>query len=87
MTILELLVFACLGSGCAWLAESLVPNSVPGGILVSATFGIAGAWLGSTLLGSLGPDVAGVSLVPAIFGSILFVFALSIGAHSKRAIL
>ncbi len=83
---LELLLFVCLATGCAWLAESLIPNAVPGGMVVSALVGIIGAWLGTTLFGRFGPGVAGVALVPAIFGSMLLVFGLALLSRSRRTV-
>jgi uncharacterized membrane protein YeaQ/YmgE (transglycosylase-associated protein family) len=87
MTILGFVLFVCLAGGCAWLAEQLVPNAVPGGLPVTAVVGIMGAWLGTTLFGQFGPQVAGIALVPAIFGAILFVFAVTLGARAKRVTL
>ncbi len=81
---MEFALFICIAVGCAWLAEQLVPKAVPGGIPVSATVGVVGAWLGSTLIGRFGPEVAGVTLVPGILGSIVFVFALTLASRAKR---
>ena len=84
MTILGFIIFLCVAAGCAWLAESLVPNVVPGGFLVSALLGIIGGWLGTMLFGHFGPEVGGVTLVPTIFGSMLFVFLLTLLSRSSR---
>jgi uncharacterized membrane protein YeaQ/YmgE (transglycosylase-associated protein family) len=61
-----------------------VPNSVPGGFLTSAIVGIIGAWIGGNLVGHVGPDLAGVALVPCILGSALLVFLLSLVSGSLR---
>ena len=53
-----------------------MPNSVPGGFLTSAIVGIIGAWIGGSLIGHFGPDLAGVALIPCILGSALLVFGL-----------
>jgi uncharacterized membrane protein YeaQ/YmgE (transglycosylase-associated protein family) len=87
MMIMGFVLLVCLAAGCALLAESLVPNAVPGGFPVSATVGLIGAWIGSSMFSQFGPQVADISLVPAIFGSILFVFALSLGARARRVTL
>ncbi len=66
---------------CAAIAERLVPNTVPGGFFTSAVVGIIGGWLGVTLIGNLGPDLAGVPLLPCIIGSAIFVFVVSLVAR------
>jgi len=86
MNILSLILFLIVASVCAFLAERLVPNSVPGGFLTSAIVGIIGAWIGGGLIGHFGPDLAGVALIPCILGSALFVFLLSLisGGFRRR---
>jgi uncharacterized membrane protein YeaQ/YmgE (transglycosylase-associated protein family) len=88
MSILSFILFLIVASVCAFLAERLVPNSVPGGFLTSAIVGIIGAWIGGSLIGHFGPDLAGVALVPCILGSAILVFLLSLvsgGLRSRRA--
>jgi uncharacterized membrane protein YeaQ/YmgE (transglycosylase-associated protein family) len=63
------------------LAERLVPGSIPGGFLTSAIVGIIGAWIGGSMVGPIGPSLAGVSLLPCILGSALLVFLLSLFSH------
>src|SRR5438477_6689206 len=66
MSILAFILFLIVAAACAWIAEAIVPGAVPGGFLVSAIVGILGAWLGASLFGHFGPDLAGVPLLPAI---------------------
>ena len=85
------LMFICyllVAAACAWVAEYLVPGRVPGGFLTSAIVGVIGAWLGSSLMGSLGPSLAGVPLLPAIVGSalLIFLFSLLSGALYRRGV-
>jgi uncharacterized membrane protein YeaQ/YmgE (transglycosylase-associated protein family) len=86
MNILSFILFLIVASVCAFLAERLVPNAVPGGFLTSAIVGIIGAWIGGGLMGHFGPDLAGVALIPCILGSALFVFLLSLisGGFRRR---
>lgn len=87
MSILSFLLFLLVAAACAWLAESFVPNSVPGGFFSSAIVGILGAWIGGSMFGSIGPALEGVSLTPCILGSAVFVFLftlLSRGFHGRR---
>ena len=43
-----------------------------------------GAWIGGSLIGHLGPDLAGVSLIPCILGSAIFVFLFSLISRSIK---
>jgi uncharacterized membrane protein YeaQ/YmgE (transglycosylase-associated protein family) len=78
MSILSFLLFLLVAAACAWIAEALVPGSIPGGFLVTAVVGVLGAWIGASLFGNFGPVLAGVSLLPAIIGSALLVFLFSL---------
>jgi Transglycosylase associated protein. len=57
---------------------------MPGGFLTAVIFGIIGAWIGTSLMGSMGPSLAGVSVLPAILGSALFIFIISLVAGTVR---
>jgi uncharacterized membrane protein YeaQ/YmgE (transglycosylase-associated protein family) len=81
MGILSFILFLFVAAACAYLAERLVPGAIPGGFLTSAIVGIIGAWVGGSMLGALGPSLAGVSLIPCILGSALLVFLLSLFSH------
>ena len=78
MSILSFILFLIVAACCAYIAERLVPGSVPGGFFTSAIVGIIGAWIGGSLIGHIGPDLAGISLLPAILCSAVFVFILSL---------
>lgn len=81
MGILSFILFLIVAAACAWIAEALVPGVIPGGFLTSAIFGVIGAWIGTSLLGHMGPDLAGVALIPCILGSALLVFLVSLVSH------
>jgi uncharacterized membrane protein YeaQ/YmgE (transglycosylase-associated protein family) len=85
MSILGFILFLIVAAVCAGIAEMLVPGAVPGGFFASAIVGIIGAWIGTALFGSLGPSLAGVPLLPAILGSAIFVFLLSLISRARRA--
>jgi uncharacterized membrane protein YeaQ/YmgE (transglycosylase-associated protein family) len=84
MGILSLILFLIVAAACAFIAERLVPNSMPGGFFVSALVGIIGAWVGGSLIGHFGPDLGGVALLPCILGSAVFVFLFSLISRSVR---
>ena len=78
MSIIGLILFLIVAAVCAYIAEMLVPGRVPGGFFTSAIVGIIGAWLGTSLMGHLGPDLEGIPLIPCILGSAIFIFILSL---------
>jgi len=78
MSILGFLLFLIVAAVCAWIAEAVVPGRVPGGFLASAIVGIIGAWVGTSLFGHFGPDLGGVSILPAIIGSAILVFGMAL---------
>jgi uncharacterized membrane protein YeaQ/YmgE (transglycosylase-associated protein family) len=78
MTVLGFILFLIVAAVCAWIAEYMVPGTIPGGFLTSAIVGIIGAWIGGSLFGNFGPALAGVALVPTIIGSAILVFGLAL---------
>lgn len=78
MSILAFILFLIVAAACAYLGELLVPGTIPGGFITSAIVGIIGAWVGSSVMGSFGPSLAGVALIPCILGSAIVVFLLAL---------
>lgn len=78
MSILSFILFIIVAAVCAWIAAAVVPGRIPGGFLAAAIVGVIGAWIGASLFGNFGPDLAGVPLLPAIIGSGVLVFALAL---------
>ncbi|MBY0358272.1 MAG: GlsB/YeaQ/YmgE family stress response membrane protein [Candidatus Obscuribacterales bacterium] len=78
MELVAFILFILVAAACAGIAEALVPGQVPGGFLMSALVGIIGAWVGASLFGHMGPDLAGIPLLPAIIGSALLIFGLKL---------
>lgn len=84
MDIIAIICYLVVAAVCAFIAEKCVPGVVPGGFLTAAIVGIIGAWVGGSLIGHFGPDLAGVSLVPCILGSAILVFGLSLCSRGFR---
>jgi uncharacterized membrane protein YeaQ/YmgE (transglycosylase-associated protein family) len=84
MGLLSFILFLIIAAACAWIAERLVPNVVPGGFFTSAIVGVIGAWVGGSLIGHFGPDLAGIALIPCILGSALTVFLVSLCSRGFR---
>ena len=81
MSILSFILFLIVAACCAYIAERLVPNAVPGGFFTTAIIGVLGAWIGSAVMGSFGPALQGVALLPCILGSAIFVFLFTLAAR------
>ncbi|MEH7252911.1 MULTISPECIES: GlsB/YeaQ/YmgE family stress response membrane protein [Bacillaceae] len=67
-----------VGGVIGWLAGLIMGRDIPGGIIGNIIAGFVGAWLGTLLLGNWGPNVANFAIIPAIIGSIVLVFLLSL---------
>lgn len=84
MGILAVILYLVVAAVCAYIAERFVPGMIPGGFFVTAVVGVIGAWIGGSLLGHFGPDLAGVALIPCILGSAILVFVLSVCSRGFR---
>jgi uncharacterized membrane protein YeaQ/YmgE (transglycosylase-associated protein family) len=86
MSILGFILFLIVAAVCAWIADYLVPGTIPGGFFTAAIFGIIGAWIGESAFGSFGPALAGVPLIPAILGSAILIFVLALISRGFRRV-
>jgi uncharacterized membrane protein YeaQ/YmgE (transglycosylase-associated protein family) len=84
MSIFGFFLFLIVASTCAFTAEKVVPNRVPGGFFTSVIFGVVGGFIGGVLIGPLGPELAGVALIPCLLGSAAFVLVLTLLANGVR---
>lgn len=73
-----------IGGIIGWLAGMIIGRDVPFGIVGNIIAGFVGAWLGSLILGDWGPSVADFAIIPALIGSIVFVFILSLILRGTR---
>lgn len=72
--LMMLLVAALVGLA----AEALVPGKqLEHGWLGATGAGLVGSWLGSHLLGTVGPVLMGVPLIPALVGAVLVCVLVS----------
>jgi uncharacterized membrane protein YeaQ/YmgE (transglycosylase-associated protein family) len=85
MGILSFILYLLIAATCAAIAEYFVPGRAPGGFLATAIIGVLGAWLGSSLMGHMGPDLAGVAILPAIIGAGILVFLMGLLKGRKFA--
>ncbi len=68
-TIWVIIVGAVIGA----IASVIINRDMPWGWVGNIIGGLVGAWLGETLLGAWGPNIAGMAIVPAIVGAIVVV--------------
>lgn len=72
-----------VGGIIGWLVQVIMNKDVPGGIIGNIILGILGSVLGGWLLGDLGPEVAGIAIIPAILGAILLTLLYSFIASRR----
>jgi len=71
-TLVSFLLFVLIAGICGAIGEGIAGGKVGPGFLGSFIVGIIGAWIGNMLL-RIGPEFAGIYIIPAIIGSVLFV--------------
>ncbi|MDN6967336.1 GlsB/YeaQ/YmgE family stress response membrane protein [Oenococcus sp. UCMA 17063] len=69
----ELIVGAIIGA----IAGALTSKGQAMGWIANIVAGLVGSWLGESLLGSWGPVVAGMALIPSIIGAVIVVIIVS----------
>lgn len=75
---LDVIISIIIAIVIGYIGEALVKFNMPAGILGAMVAGFVGSWLGTLLLGSWGPVIAGFAVIPAILGAALFVFLLGL---------
>lgn len=73
-TLWTLLVGGIIGAFAGYLTSRDLPMGWIGNIIA----GLIGSWLGQSLLGSWGPIVAGMALLPSILGAVILVLLTSL---------
>src|SRR5438270_4599608 len=74
--IIGLLLTLVVAGLIGWAADAVVPGRLPGGWVGAVLAGIVGGFVGHLLLQArhrprIGPDIAGVDLVPAFVGGVV----------------
>ncbi len=60
------------------LAGAIVRGSLPWGWVGAVLAGLLGSWLGTRLVGTLGPVIFGVPLIPALVGALVLALGISV---------
>ena len=69
----SLIIGAVIGA----IAGTITGRGNSMGWIANIIAGLVGSWLGQALLGSWGPSLAGMALVPSIIGAIILVLIVS----------
>jgi uncharacterized membrane protein YeaQ/YmgE (transglycosylase-associated protein family) len=71
------IIMIIVGGLIGWLAGAILGKDIPGGILGNIIAGLIGSALGSKILGTWGPVLGGVPIIPALIGAIVLILIVS----------
>ncbi|WP_059102947.1 GlsB/YeaQ/YmgE family stress response membrane protein [Shouchella shacheensis] len=74
---MSILITIIVGGLIGWAAGAITGRGVPFGIIGNIIAGLIGANLGTWLLGSVGPQLGGFHIIPALLGAIILVLIVS----------
>ncbi|KRK56257.1 integral membrane protein [Lentilactobacillus hilgardii DSM 20176 = ATCC 8290] len=78
MMMLSLIWTLIIGGVIGAIAGAITSRNLPLGWIGNIVAGLVGAWLGQALLGSWGPQLAEIAIVPAVVGAVILVFLVSL---------
>ena len=67
-----------VGGIIGWIAGLIMGKDIPGGILGNIIAGIVGSWVCTAILGHWGPQLGKIHIFPALIGSIILIFIVSL---------
>ena len=76
----ELIVGGVIGV----IAGAITSRDLPAGWIGNVVAGLVGSWLGGSIFGDFGPQVAGMALIPSILGAVILVLLASVFMSSIR---
>ena len=65
------------------LADAVVPGKLPWGWVGAILAGLVGSWLGVLILGSRGPALFGIPIIPGFVGAVILAFLLSFVSKNR----
>lgn len=74
---LHLIWVLIIGAVIGIIAGAITKQDLPAGWIGNIVGGLVGSWLGEKLLGSWGPHIAGMALIPSIIGAVILVILIS----------
>ncbi|TCD45933.1 GlsB/YeaQ/YmgE family stress response membrane protein [Streptococcus sp. X16XC17] len=66
-----------VGGVIGLIAGAITKKGGSMGIVANVVAGLVGSWVGQSLLGSFGPSLAGMALIPSIIGAVIVVALVS----------
>ncbi|MBS0949869.1 GlsB/YeaQ/YmgE family stress response membrane protein [Weissella minor] len=72
-TIWMLIIGAVIGA----IGGAITSKGASMGWIANIAAGLVGSWLGESLLGSWGPSLAGMALIPSVLGAMIVVIVVS----------
>ena len=76
----RLLVGGIIGAFAGYLSSRDLPMGWIGNIIA----GLLGSWLGEKIIGSWGPQLSGMAIVPSILGAVILVVITSFIFNMKK---
>ncbi|MDI1478894.1 GlsB/YeaQ/YmgE family stress response membrane protein [Polyangium sp. y55x31] len=77
-SVLGVLVTLAIAAIVGWIADRIVPGRLPYGWAGAMVAGLLGSWIGSLLIGHVGPTIARIPIIPAILGAVIVAFAVQL---------
>jgi uncharacterized membrane protein YeaQ/YmgE (transglycosylase-associated protein family) len=75
---LGVLILLLVAGFVGWIADEVVPGTIPYGWLGAIIAGLVGSWIGVRLFGTFGPSLAGIPILPAIIGAIILAVIVNL---------
>jgi uncharacterized membrane protein YeaQ/YmgE (transglycosylase-associated protein family) len=84
--ILTLIFAGLIGLLAERITTRIAPSEMPFGFLGAIFAGIIGSWLGSLLLGHVGPVIFGIPVISALVGAIIvtLIYSLVVGRAYRQ---
>ena len=73
-----------IGGLIGWIASLIIGKDVPGGIIGNIIAGFIGSMIGQAIFGSMGPEIGGFAVIPAILGAVILIFIVSLILRAVR---
>ena len=72
-----LLITLLVAGFIGWLADRIVPGTIPYGFVGAIVLGLLGSWLGGHFI-HFGPHLAGLALIPGLIGALILALAVQL---------
>ncbi|KRN76624.1 hypothetical protein IV67_GL000125 [Weissella minor] len=66
-----------IGAVIGAIGGAITSKGASMGWIANIAAGLVGSWLGESLLGSWGPSLAGMALIPSVLGAMIVVIVVS----------